>query len=647
MSFLNLSLGELLGLVGAISAGVVTLYLLDRSKRRQVVATLRFWTAADIRTELKHRRRIQQPWSLALQLLSIALLLLAIAGPRLGGPTGRARDHVLILDTSASMGALIQPAPGNRARGTLMDEAKISARAYLRSLALNDRVMVIRADALATPATPFTDDRKVIDDAIRQSQPGASRLNLEQAFEFARRAQQLQSQQAGEIVFAGAGRIAEEDSGFVTAPSNLRVLSVAANQENVGIRKIGLRRSLAAPDTWEIFVAVRNYGVRPHNVDLGLQFGGSPAGGKSLTLRPGVEEQASFSYRTRVAGYLEARIRSVDGRADAFPQDDRAVIELPAEKALRVVVYSAEPQSLRALIAANPLVDAVFEAPAKYNAQVKADIVVLDRFIPPARPTVNSIWIQPPASGSPIPLRGTKTGVKLDRWRSETSLGGGLHTKDVVLDSSEIFSPAPGDIPVAESTDGPLVLARPGTPNIVVIGFNPVQPSLKYELATPLLLANILRWMNPETYRRWEVQAGTVGTVNVALDKNTDPASVRVVTDDQRPLPFTVEGNSLRFFSGAPGTVRVLTGDREMTYSLTLPDLGESTWSPPQNARHGIPRASVASVAATDLWPWLAVLGGLGLLIDWLLFGRSRAFRLRAGQLAGTAWRRATWRKAS
>ena len=93
MGFLNLSLGELLGLVGAISAGVVALYLLDRSKRQQVVATLRFWTAADVRTELKHRRRIQQPWSLLLQLLSIALLLLALAGPRWGGDEVRPRSR--------------------------------------------------------------------------------------------------------------------------------------------------------------------------------------------------------------------------------------------------------------------------------------------------------------------------------------------------------------------------------------------------------------------------------------------------------------------------------------------------------------------------------------------------------------------------
>ena len=622
MSFLNLSLGELIGLAGAISAGVVALYLLDRSKRKQLVATLRFWSAADVRTELKHRRRIQQPWSLLLQILSILLLLLAIAGPRFGGDEDSARDHVLVLDTSAWMGA--------RARqGTLMDEAKASARAYVKALPSRDRVMIVRADALATPVTAFESNRQVLEDAIRLSQPGASALNVEQALEFAQRAQKLQTQRSGEIVFVGVGRIPEQESSGAPPPSNLRVLSVASTQENVGLRKIGLRRSLTAPDSWDIFVAVRNYGARPHSIDLALQFGKSPAGSKSLTLKPGAEEQATFTYKTRVGGYLEARIAP----HDSFPQDDRAVIELPAQQPLRVVVYSADPSGLRALIASNPQVDAVFQTPAQYDANAKADIVVLDRFSPPARPRADSIWIEPPSSGSPIPVRATKTNVKLERWHPETSLGTGLRTKNALIESSEIFSAASGDIVVAESSDGPVVVARSSAPKIAAIGFEPMKSSMKYELATPLLFANMMRWMAPETFRRWEVQAGTVGTVSVALEKGVDPASVRVLTEDQKPLPFTVEGNALRFFAGAPGSVRVLTGDRETVYSLTLPDVGDTMWKPPPNVRRGIPRASEAGSSATDLWPWLALLGGIGLFVDWLLFGRSRAFRLRAAKM--------------
>jgi hypothetical protein len=136
--------------------------------------------------------------------------------------------------------------------------------------------------------------------------------------------------------------------------------------------------------------------------------------------------------------------------------------------------------------------------------------------------------------------------------------------------------------------------------------------------------------------------------VNVALDAGADPAGVRVLTEDQRTLPFTIEGRTLRFFSGAPGTVRVLMGDRELVYSLTLPDVGEAVWRPPAGVRRGIPRASAQAIAATDAWPWLALAGGLGLLTDWLLFGRSRARGYRAARDSGRGSRQPpSWRKAS
>lgn len=615
MNFLNLSLGELIGIGGAISAAVLALYLLDKSKHRHVVATLRFWAPADSRTEMKHRRRIQQPWSLLLQILSLLCLLIALAGPVLG-PSDAGRDHVLILDTSAWMAA-------RTVRATLNDEARAAALAYVKALPSRDRVMLVRADALATPVTAFESDRQIVNDAIRKSQPGASALNLAQAFEFAEKAQSLQSQHPGEIVFAGAARVSDEESSFASVPKNLRLLPVQGALENVGLRKIGLRRSPAAPDAWDAFVSVRNYGLKPRDVALELQFGGAPAGSKMFSLKPNEEQQAAFTFHTKAAGYLEARLNA----RDAFPQDDRAIVELPKEKPLRVVVYSGEPALLKPLLASSQ-VDAVFESPAQYSADAPADIVVLDHFAPLKRPAASSIWIEPPASGSPIPVKGTRTAVKLESWRAGTPLGAGLRTKDVLLASTEIFTPAPGDLAVAESSEGPLIVIRPGPPKIAVFGFHPLKSSMKYDLATPLLIANTLRWMAPDVFRVREVQAGTPGTVNVPVERGTDPSTVRVITEDNRPLPFTIEDNLLRFFSGAPGVVRVLTGDRELVYSLTLPGVADALWKPPASVRKGIPRASGNSVSATDIWPWFAVAGVLGLLLDWLLFGRSRFYRL-------------------
>jgi hypothetical protein len=633
MNFLNLGLSELLGLVSAVSAGVVALYLLDRSKRRHLVATLRFWTPADVRTELKHRRRIQQPWSLVLQLASLALLLTAIAGPQFGVFDGAGEDHVVILDTSAWMGSLAD-------QGTLMDQAKANARAYLRALPRRDRVMLVRAGAVATPATAFESNRAAVEEAIQQSLAGASALNLAQALEFGRRALELESRHPGEIVFVGAARVAAADAGLASVPERFRMIAVDSRNDNVGLRKLATRRSPASPDSWDIFVAVRNYGARPQTVDLAVQFAMSPAGSRRMTLRPGAEEQATFTYREKAGGWVEARLNV----RDAFPQDDRAVVELPPQASVKVRVYTTEPALLRPLFASNPLVQAEFVPPASYDAAAEADVVVLDRFAPPAPLRAHSIWIEPPAAQSPVPVRTTAKNAALERWSADSTLGAGLYTRDVTLDSAEVFSPAPGDVPVAEAGGGPVIVARGGTLKQVFMGFHPGRGSMRYELATPLLIANTLRWMAPGAYRRYELEAGTVGTVTVPVEKNTDPAQIAITDEADRKLPFTLQDGTLRFFAGAPGTVRVAVGDREMVYSLTLPDVAETEWKAPATALKGVPRAARAGAAPTDVWPWLAVLGGIGLLADWILFGRSRIFRLRPARTAAPA---GMWRKAS
>ncbi len=630
MNFLNLGLGELLGLIGVISAGVVALYLLDRSKKRQVVATLRFWTPAGSRTDLKHRRKIQQPWSLLLQLLSLILLLLAIAGPQFGVFDGPGRDHVLVLDTSAWMGS-------TTAQGTVLDQAKANARAYLRTLPRRDRVMLVRADALATPATSFELDRGAIETALRDSQAGASSFDLALALDFAERAQAMQGSNPGEIVVVGAGRIDPEKSTLSHQPKNLRFISVNSASENLGLRKVALRRSANAADTWEIFVSVHNYGLRAHNVDLAVQYAQTPIGSRRLALQPGADEQVAFTYKEKVGGWLEARLNV----NDSIPGDNRAIVEVPSQGQLKAVVYTNDPQ-LRPLFETNPAIQAEFRPTSAYNADTKADFLVLDRFTPPSPPAIDTIFIEPPANGSVIPVKSTVAKAPLDRWSQDTALGSGIYTRDVVLDSAEVFTPAPGDKVIASTTSRPVVVAREGAAKVLAIGFLPTRGSMKFELATPLLIANALRWMSPGTYGRLELNAGSVGTITVPIEANTDPATVHVLDELNRDLPFTIEGTSLRFFSGSPGTVRVQTGGGELIYSLTLPELAETMWTPPQGVAKGVPATSLRESAATDIWPWLALAGALGLLADWILFGRSSIARLTSDAGISLPWRKAS-----
>src|SRR5690349_17206957 len=236
MYFLNLSLAQFLAVFGGVSAVAVALYLLDRSRRRQVVSTLRFWVSAEQPSVVARRRRIQQPWSLLLQLAGMALLLLALAQLRFGAPEAAGRDHILLLETSAWMGART----GNR---TLMNLARDRARQYLRALPSRDRVMLVRADALATPATAFEPDRRKLETAIAAAHPSSTALNLEEVLNFARRVQAQSGRRSGEIAFVGAGRTSESEPAIAAAlPRNLRVIAVPDAIENSGLRKIGLRR---------------------------------------------------------------------------------------------------------------------------------------------------------------------------------------------------------------------------------------------------------------------------------------------------------------------------------------------------------------------------------------------------------------------
>jgi hypothetical protein len=569
-------------------------------------------------------------------LISLLLLLLAIAQLRLGSPVRYSRDHVLILDVSPWMAARIGP---NR----LIDQARLAARNYVNALPLADRVMVVRAGVLATPALLFESDRNKIQLAISQTQPGAASLNLQGALDFARRAQRVQAQRPGEIVFIGAARIPNDEAARLDPPSNFRFIPIAGPTEHVGLRKMSVHRAMDDADMWEVFFAVKNYGTAPRSIPAVVNFGGSPVATRRFELGPGVEESFSFRFRTRARGWLEARLASQDSfRPDAFNQDRRAILELPARGVAPVTIYSAEPELLRPVFSAVPGIQANFLAPAKYDPKAHTGVVVLDHFAPPSLPATDSIWLEPPVEKSPIPVRSIQPNVKLNQWQADHQLGAGLRARDIELPSAEIFRPAPGDITVARTDAGPVIVARPETLKLVVLGFHPIRSGMKYQLTTPLLFANIIRWMEPDAFRSWELTAGAAGTVDVELESETDPNTVRVQTEDGKSLPFTIEGKTLRFFTADPGIVRVLAGERELVYSLTLPQPGDTVWRP-SNVKVGLPGRAPLGPASRDIWQWLAIAGAVGLLADWILFGRiDRRIRAAGGALPNEGWRKAS-----
>jgi hypothetical protein len=619
--FLNLSIGEFLAIFGVIAAVTTALYLLDRTRRKQVVATLRFWVTPGLPSPVTRRRKIQQPISLLMQLAGMLLLLLAIAELHWGGAMRARRDHVLIMDTSAWMRAA---APG-RPNATLMDLARANAISWLRAVPDSDRVLLLRADALATPATVWETDHLKVARAILETHAGATQINLNQSLQFARELQKQSGSQGGEIAYDGPGRIttADADSGIPKVPI-LRILDVPDPSENVGIRSVGARRSNSAHDSWDLLVRLRNYGKSPRTVNLTLNLAHAPMGAHSVTVPAQSEQSTTFEMRTKGAGIAEVRLYPLD----PFGADNYAAIELPAQRSLHVIVYSDSPDAWKPALEADPRVLPEFRKPSEFTP-ANPGLVIVDRFHPPQTPTGNTLWIDPPGR-SPIPIREHVAAPENLRWAPDEPLAAGLREHDLQVPSTAVLETGASDIRIAEIDRGPIVAARTsadGKTKTIVMGFNPFAGSLRYELAAPLLLANELRWFAPEVFRDVDVVAQSAGSVTDAIAARNTP--VEVVTEGGANLPYNIRNGKIQFFSGAAQRVNVIAGNTERAYSLTLPEMWDDKWAPPAGARHGIPAWSDSIRRNTDLWPWLALLGAGLLLAEYLIYGRETSALLR------------------
>src|SRR5579884_2230493 len=228
MFFLNFSGPEFFALLSALSAVVSALYLLDRARGRRVVSTLQFWVVAGATEQQQPRRRLREPWSLVLQLASLALLLLAIAGLEWGDHDGHGRNHIVLIDTSSWAAARAAEAPNE----TVLAREKRAVLRYIGALPAGDRVMLVAASGLAEPVTPFTSDRAELRSALAQLQAGYSALDAEAVLSFTSQAGNSSDGSQPEVVYTGP-QLVDRTSTSVVVPN--RILPIPADREDCGI----------------------------------------------------------------------------------------------------------------------------------------------------------------------------------------------------------------------------------------------------------------------------------------------------------------------------------------------------------------------------------------------------------------------------
>jgi hypothetical protein len=194
----------------------------------------------------------------------------------------------------------------------------------------------------------------------------------------------------------------------------------------------------------------------------------------------------------------------------------------------------------------------------------------------------------------------------------------GINLHPLLVRRAQQLAPVSWLEPLVQTEQGPLLLVGElGGRRIAVLPFDPHDSNLPTLAAFPLLMANLVEWLDP--------------LAGVAAPRPGAPVSLppgsQVRTPDQRTL--TVGEAGVFADTETPGLYEVSGGPRAgLLFAVNLTDEAESAVAPqphPELARQALPEAAAAEpiqVPRQELW-WpltglaLALLGGEWLLYCW------------------------------
>ncbi len=625
MNWLALSPVEIAVVWAGLAAAALWLYLHHRRPQHRKVSTLRFWASVQPVSQPR-RRKLREPWAFLAQVAFLLLLVLALANPR-WGPAVDGRSVAIVLD--ASIWSQTRPA----GEPAWIDRERAEAMRVLDSLPGGDRVLLLRAEADAPPILPFTTDRASLRRAILDAQPSSVAADLPRALEMGRAA--LGGARRGLLVYVGPGLVDREQArsldefrGEVESPDSnvgqpqllMRFVGDWVSVQNRGITRLSLRRDAARPDRWRLLTQLKNYSNEKADVVLAFSVNGQPLGKRKVTLAPEALSNAEDEFTWDRGGMLQAEISP----SDALQADDRAMVNLPTFRTVRVAVFASNASpfasDLLSVLSSNPYVQAQI-LPPELSANISPDVAIYQGVNLPAQPAFNSIWfLSGPSLAGSRPLRVTG-------WNSRHPVTRWVRTHDISVRNPAPLKVQPGDTVLAYAEGdppAPLILAREQDGRkILIIGFNPHDSNFPLESAFPLLMAGSVEWM---THSVDEV-ADSLSTGEIDLP---GPAA-KIIAPSGKEVPFARKGSDVHLLALETGMYRMASPAGETSIAINPPAL------PTQRVQ--LTAAELAEVereplppAAWDLWRWLVLLAIVALWLEWWLYYAARE-RQRAAEV--------------
>ena len=606
----------------ALAAPVVALYFFRQKQQDRVVPTNFLWAQAlqDTRTAAVLRRFLKS-LLLLLQLLFLALLVLALAGATASlWTSGSTRLVVAVLDRSASMGT--KDGPGGATR---LDLAKTALRGAVDGLREGDRMMLLAVDERAEVLVPFTGEHDRLLSALEGVEPRDLGTDLTDA------AVLLKAQGA-----AAAGRDVEvlvlSDGAFADPGGieGMRVFFVPFGEakDNAGITD--LRVSRGADGTPSLAVAAEAFGSTPLKRTLSLRLGedGRVLDARAAEAPAGQQAFVLFPLDAVPPGPLEVRLEG----EDALAADDRAFVVHRPEPPRRYAIFGKpsrwlrDPTVFRAALEGSPV--PVTDA-AALAALGPLDLLICNGDAPNPMPAVRAaIFIGCVPPDGPVKATGTLEYPPVIDWSRTHPITRHCEFSDLLVVEALRLDGVPAAGVLVDSPQGPLA-AFVETPDrqSLFLPFDLDKSNLPLRLAFPLLLPNAMDHFFSS--RRPGDDEDSLRT-GKPLERSLPPGAEMTVTPPGgKPAKSAAGPGGTAVFrdTARAGLYRVETPKGPGFAAASLVRRAESDIAPRPRVEAGgvVHEADPESVKANvPLRDTLLLLAAGILLVEWLLWSKRR-----------------------
>ena len=612
-----------LALIGLLILPLIVAFYMLRLRRRDVpVGSTFLWQqlVRDVEANAPWQR-LRFSWLLLLQLLIAALVVFAATRPFLNTTSDLAANVVLIVDTSASMGATDDGQPR-------IEAARRRAHQVVARLPEGGRVTVVAADDSAHVLASETNDRSSADRAIDGIDATQLPGNLTDAFALA---SALAARDADSTVVvvtdANADRLPPVGIG---APVKVeRVGSTDANQAVAALS--ATRRSGGAQ--LDVFVAVANPSAGDVTRRLEIYADDALVDARDLQIAAGQRAEAIIATVPPAATVIEARLAG----SDALAVDDRAFALAPPQAAVRTLLVSDGNTYLENALALLPRLELYAVSTDGYSdAVAKADadgtpygLLVFDRFVPPSPPNVPALYVGPHDDGAFGTVNGTVDAPLLDRTDPDDPLLRYVDLSTLHVGRAARLVLTDGMRPaVAATTGDPLVAA--GTVDgtaVALLTFALGDSDLPLQVAFPLLTSNLVDFLLPPVDGVLPPSQPLGEAIPLALDPSITAVSLTDGAGTTRIPLIAGRGTLPAAETVGLRELRTEDGTSLGRTAANLFDPGESAVAPGDPVRieeMGRPAtgAAVEQPARVEWWWPLTVIALALLLVEWLLFHR-------------------------